>query len=538
MWKAWAPAPDRRRSHHRCVRDRRIRRRRLAPALVLLRLLTGAGEAMVLVGAATMITDLAPEHRRGEALSLFSLGLWGGLALGPILGELVLGDTRFDTVWVVAARCRFAAGAVRASCSRRPRRRGRPGQRRPDGSSILRRSDPVSCSRSRSSASQVSVRSSALRARPRSRGRRLGLPRVLGRRRRDARPRAAGARPARPEADVRVRPLTHRNGTVHHRSRERSGRPVRRDRRRRVRPRAFAFPSLMTLAVNAEPVSERSRSSAPSARSPSSALHRRAELGAVASALGTKRCSWSALRSAGRRRRAVAHRDVATRRRARPGVTRGLRPRRALGCDEIAVPVEAGLRHALERVEADVDDPEALRVLERPLEVVEQGPEEVAPERHALPQRVGERADVTLEVRDPLRVGDASVPTGVLEGGAVLGDVQVGQLVLDAASRAARSVRTDRPPSPYPCALRRSLPRTLASWRSSPPGRRCGCSRTPRKSSGAAMVRMSSFSIVGSALPNSSSMSSGYPRPSTGRGTTDCASRPRAASRRRPPPLR
>jgi MFS family permease len=80
--------------------------------LVLLRLLTGAGEAMVLVGAATMVTDLAPEHRRGEALSLFSLGLWGGLALGPFLGELVLGDTRFDTVWLLAATCCLAAGLI------------------------------------------------------------------------------------------------------------------------------------------------------------------------------------------------------------------------------------------------------------------------------------------------------------------------------------------------------------------------------------------------------------------------------------------
>ncbi len=58
--------------------------------LIALRLLTGVGEAMLLVGAATMITDLAPANRRGEALSLYSLGLWGGLALGPLVGELVL----------------------------------------------------------------------------------------------------------------------------------------------------------------------------------------------------------------------------------------------------------------------------------------------------------------------------------------------------------------------------------------------------------------------------------------------------------------
>ena len=80
--------------------------------LVLLRLVTGVGEAMLLVGAATMVTDLAPESRRGEALSLYSLGLWGGLALGPLLGELVLGDDRFDAVWLLAAGFCLTASAL------------------------------------------------------------------------------------------------------------------------------------------------------------------------------------------------------------------------------------------------------------------------------------------------------------------------------------------------------------------------------------------------------------------------------------------
>jgi MFS family permease len=71
--------------------------------LITLRLLTGVGEAMLLVGAATVVTDVAPETRRGEALSLYSLGLWGGLALGPLLGELVLGADRFDAVWLLAS---------------------------------------------------------------------------------------------------------------------------------------------------------------------------------------------------------------------------------------------------------------------------------------------------------------------------------------------------------------------------------------------------------------------------------------------------
>lgn len=82
------------------------------PILVLLRLLTGAGEAMVLVGCATIVTDLAPEHRRGEALSIFSLGLWGGLAAGPILGELVLADTRYDLVWLLAAGFCLVSGLI------------------------------------------------------------------------------------------------------------------------------------------------------------------------------------------------------------------------------------------------------------------------------------------------------------------------------------------------------------------------------------------------------------------------------------------
>src|SRR5690242_11474794 len=50
---------------------------------------------------------------------------------------------------------------------------------------------------------------------------------------------------------------------------------------------------------------------------------------------------------------------------------RGLR-RAAPARQQVAIPVEAVLRDALERREVDVHDPESLRVAERPLEVVEQ----------------------------------------------------------------------------------------------------------------------------------------------------------------------
>jgi MFS family permease len=80
--------------------------------LVGLRLVSGIGEALILVGGATMVTDLAPESRRGEAVSLYTLGLWGGFALGPLFGEAILGDNRYDAVWLTAAACCAVAAII------------------------------------------------------------------------------------------------------------------------------------------------------------------------------------------------------------------------------------------------------------------------------------------------------------------------------------------------------------------------------------------------------------------------------------------
>ena len=78
--------------------------------LLLLRLITGAGEAAFYVGAASAINDLAPDERRGEALSYFSLALYSGLAVGPVLGELLLDGSHFTVVYLVSAS--FAAVAA------------------------------------------------------------------------------------------------------------------------------------------------------------------------------------------------------------------------------------------------------------------------------------------------------------------------------------------------------------------------------------------------------------------------------------------
>jgi MFS family permease len=73
------------------------------PTLVVMRLLLGIGEALFFVGGIAAATDLAPEHRRGEAISLVSLSLYLGVAIGPVIGETVLAWSGFAAVWLVAA---------------------------------------------------------------------------------------------------------------------------------------------------------------------------------------------------------------------------------------------------------------------------------------------------------------------------------------------------------------------------------------------------------------------------------------------------
>lgn len=70
--------------------------------LLALRFVTGVGEAAMWVGAATAIQDMAPEARRGEAASYFSVALYGGLAFGPLMGESIVHASSYDTLFVVA----------------------------------------------------------------------------------------------------------------------------------------------------------------------------------------------------------------------------------------------------------------------------------------------------------------------------------------------------------------------------------------------------------------------------------------------------
>jgi MFS family permease len=73
------------------------------PAFVLVRSVYGVGEAFFFVAAVAAVSDLAPEERRGEAINIASLSVYLGLAVGPVLGEAILGATDFNVVWLAAA---------------------------------------------------------------------------------------------------------------------------------------------------------------------------------------------------------------------------------------------------------------------------------------------------------------------------------------------------------------------------------------------------------------------------------------------------
>ncbi len=84
------------------------------PELIFARFAVGAGEGAVYTAGATWAVDLAPSHRRGLALGMFGLAVWGGLSLGPLLGELLREVVGYDGVWALTAILPFC-GALLAT---------------------------------------------------------------------------------------------------------------------------------------------------------------------------------------------------------------------------------------------------------------------------------------------------------------------------------------------------------------------------------------------------------------------------------------
>jgi MFS family permease len=70
--------------------------------LIVARLILGAGEGAVYTAGSAWIVDLAPEERRGRVLGLYGLAVWGGLSVGPLLGQLLLDAGGYTAVWLAA----------------------------------------------------------------------------------------------------------------------------------------------------------------------------------------------------------------------------------------------------------------------------------------------------------------------------------------------------------------------------------------------------------------------------------------------------
>jgi len=90
------------------------------PGLILSRLLLGAGEGMVYTAGAAWIVDIAPVERRGRIIGLYGLAIWGGLAFGPLIGEVLLRASAYDLVWAFAVASPLL-GALLASRIPEPR---------------------------------------------------------------------------------------------------------------------------------------------------------------------------------------------------------------------------------------------------------------------------------------------------------------------------------------------------------------------------------------------------------------------------------
>lgn len=81
-------------------------------SITLFRVVSGIGEACFFTGASVAVADLAPEERRGEAVSFFSLALYIGIGIGPLFGELLIDGAGYAWTWAVAGALSVVAGLI------------------------------------------------------------------------------------------------------------------------------------------------------------------------------------------------------------------------------------------------------------------------------------------------------------------------------------------------------------------------------------------------------------------------------------------
>jgi MFS family permease len=74
--------------------------------------LLGAAEGFFFVAALAAAADIAPDARRGEAISFLSLSLYLGIAIGPPVAEAIFAAGSYTAVWIAAASVSAVAVAL------------------------------------------------------------------------------------------------------------------------------------------------------------------------------------------------------------------------------------------------------------------------------------------------------------------------------------------------------------------------------------------------------------------------------------------
>jgi MFS family permease len=90
-------------------------------SVTVVRLVSGVAEAAFLVATFALVADIAPPTRTGEALSYNSLALYLGIALGPLVGEWVVGVHGFRGAWWAAAILAVGGGLLALGLTEPPR---------------------------------------------------------------------------------------------------------------------------------------------------------------------------------------------------------------------------------------------------------------------------------------------------------------------------------------------------------------------------------------------------------------------------------
>src|SRR5215210_1779041 len=105
-------------------------------------------------------------------------------------------------------------------------------------------------------------------------------------------------------------------------------------------------------------------------------------------------------------------------------------PRYGILARDSGVPTPASFDDSLLGRVVDVDHPEALPVAPCPLEVIEQGPDEIPAERHAVSDRAVGLQQMLMQERLALWVIDLPIRDDIVARGAVFGDQEPARAVI------------------------------------------------------------------------------------------------------------